>query len=498
LLLDLASVFVSALNKQPISTQAAIAMVPGSKEVLDRSIEALRFCSPTLCLGTTNIAPFMSSQSILGSVHRRLDAYTAQMAYDFLSYLSGPSYSSSQILENSFDISPFRYSHASRDIWEVSFNASAQREQFIETTLTANTHTNIALGLLIPQNGAYQRAVNVNLLPLLRGEINETQAVANISQAWHHISTQAGVEQQRIYYLKSLHAFWLLPPASSGTPSTRRTDITVIAVVVPIIASLLLLVIGVMVVLALAAIYWYRKRGATVTLRIANAGWILDYQDLELLERIGVGSYGDVYRGIYRGTEVAAKKLRGIHTVDSMQQFLDEMAVMCELRHPNVLLFMGACIEPNHQSIVTEYMPRGSLYEVLHDDMLVLDWQLLRHMALDAARGLEFLHSADPAVLHRDLKSLNLLIDKKWNLKVADFGLTSLADFQRKSGGSLAWSAPEVLNGEEYTVKSDVYRYCLTLTLSLSLSLSLSLVCNSLNQLIHLTCIVMESFCGNS
>lgn len=67
---------------------------------------------------------------------------------------------------------------------------------------------------------------------------------------------------------------------------------------------------------------------------------------------------------------------------------------------------------------------KGSLYDVLHQPNLALDWKLIKNMAMDAARGMDYLHSSSPPVLHRDFKSLNLLVDQKWNLKVADFGLT--------------------------------------------------------------------------
>eukprot|EP01102_Stenamoeba_stenopodia_P012134 TRINITY_DN3792_c0_g1_i2.p1 TRINITY_DN3792_c0_g1~~TRINITY_DN3792_c0_g1_i2.p1 ORF type:complete len:732 (-),score=135.02 TRINITY_DN3792_c0_g1_i2:82-2277(-) len=126
---------------------------------------------------------------------------------------------------------------------------------------------------------------------------------------------------------------------------------------------------------------------------------------------------------------------------------------------------MGACTEPPNACIVTEYMPQGSLYDVLHNDSIPLDWKLIKNMAMDAARGMDYLHSSTPPVLHRDFKSLNLLVDQKWNLKVADFGLTGFKDTNKNNDriGTLLWTAPEVLKCEPYTEKSDVYSYGIVL-----------------------------------
>ena len=87
---------------------------------------------------------------------------------------------------------------------------------------------------------------------------------------------------------------------------------------------------------------------------------------MELKERIGLGSFGEVYRGFYRGTEVAVKRLKETKLSDRLlQEFICETQILCELRHPNVVLFMGACTEPPNACIVTEYMPQGRIEEVI-------------------------------------------------------------------------------------------------------------------------------------
>jgi serine/threonine protein kinase len=90
---------------------------------------------------------------------------------------------------------------------------------------------------------------------------------------------------------------------------------------------------------------------------------------------------------------------------------------MTGLRHPNITLFMGVCLEPPDLCIITEFMMRGSLHDVLHNDKLQLPFPLLRNMIVDILKGLQFIHSA--GIIHRDLKSPNLLVDKNWTIKVS-------------------------------------------------------------------------------
>lgn len=97
---------------------------------------------------------------------------------------------------------------------------------------------------------------------------------------------------------------------------------------------------------------------------------------------------------------------------------------MESLRHPNVVMFLGACTKPPNLAIVLEYCSRGSLWSILQNPYLKLSWDDRRRMAVDAARGVNYLHSFPTPVLHRDLKSLNLLLDENFRVKVADFGWT--------------------------------------------------------------------------
>ncbi|CAH9142694.1 unnamed protein product [Cuscuta epithymum] len=190
----------------------------------------------------------------------------------------------------------------------------------------------------------------------------------------------------------------------------------------------------------------------------------IPWEDIVIGERIGLGSYGEVYRGDWHGTEVAVKKfLDQDITGESLEEFKSEVWIMKRLRHPNVVLFMGAVTRPPNLSIVTEFLHRGSLYRLIHRPNTQLDERRRLRMALDTARGMNYLHNSTPMIVHRDLKSPNLLVDKNWVVKVCDFGLSRMKHStflsSRSTAGTAEWMAPEVLRNEPSDEKCDVYSF---------------------------------------
>ncbi|XP_052191008.1 serine/threonine-protein kinase CTR1 isoform X2 [Diospyros lotus] len=195
--------------------------------------------------------------------------------------------------------------------------------------------------------------------------------------------------------------------------------------------------------------------------------WLeISWDELHIKERIGAGSFGTVHRAEWHGSDVAVKVLtvQDFHD-EQLKEFLREVAIMKRVRHPNVVLFMGAVTQRPHLSIVTEYLPRGSLYRLIHRPSPgeIMDQRRRLRMALDVAKGINYLHCLSPPIVHWDLKSPNLLVDKNWTVKVCDFGLSRFKANtfipSKSVAGTPEWMAPEFLRGEPSNEKSDVYSF---------------------------------------
>lgn len=235
--------------------------------------------------------------------------------------------------------------------------------------------------------------------------------------------------------------------------------------------------------------------------------WQVNWRDLEIVRQIGEGSFGKVYLAKWRETTVAVKVLLSASLPNEqdgggsgdngssgsgadnplLAGLQKEASMMAAMRHPNVVMYLGVCTDP--PLVVTEYCARGSLCDVLKRARsaamnaaaaaspgngganaaaaaaaaAALDWPRRLAMALDAAKGMNYLHSSDPPVIHRDLKSPNLLVDKHWRVKVCDFNLSRVLEEQAVVSSLAAsnprWLAPEILSGRGYTFSSDVYSF---------------------------------------
>ena len=133
---------------------------------------------------------------------------------------------------------------------------------------------------------------------------------------------------------------------------------------------------------------------------------------------------------------------------------------MESLRHPNVVMFMGACTKFPNLAIVLEYCANKSLWSVLQNEKIPLNWEDKKRLSLEIARGINYLHCSPTPVIHRDLKSLNILIDESYRAKIGDFGWTRLkGEKMTKKIGTFQWMAPEVITGDKYTEKADVFSF---------------------------------------
>ncbi|XP_022775462.1 serine/threonine-protein kinase STY17-like isoform X2 [Durio zibethinus] len=174
--------------------------------------------------------------------------------------------------------------------------------------------------------------------------------------------------------------------------------------------------------------------------------WEIDTRQLKIENKIASGSYGDLYRGTYCSQEVAIKVLKPEQvTGEMLREFSQEVYIMRKIRHKNVVQLIGACTRAPNLCIVTEFMARGSIYDYLHKQRGVFKLPSLLKVAIDVSKGMNYLHQNN--IIHRDLKTANLLMDENQVVKVADFGV---ARVQSQSGvmtaetGTYRWMAPEL------------------------------------------------------
>lgn len=185
---------------------------------------------------------------------------------------------------------------------------------------------------------------------------------------------------------------------------------------------------------------------------------------------LGDGSFGAVYKGRCRQKDVAVKVLFRQFDEKSLRAFRKEVAIMSKIFHPNIVLFLGACTSIPGQLMICTELLSSNLESLLLNPQIKLSLLQRMRMARDAALGVLWLHSSNPVFIHRDLKTSNLLIDSNMTVKVCDFGLSQikakgeqLKDGQEGAKGTPLWMAPEVLLGQPFNEKADVYSFGLVL-----------------------------------
>lgn len=190
---------------------------------------------------------------------------------------------------------------------------------------------------------------------------------------------------------------------------------------------------------------------------------------------IGEGSYGRVYyANLDNGKAVAVKKLDVSSEPEPNVEFLTQVSMVSRLKHENLVQLLGYCVDGNLRILAYEFATMGSLHDILHGRKgvqgaqpgPVLDWITRVRIAVDAARGLEYLHEkVQPSIIHRDIRSSNVLVFEDYKAKIADFNLSNQAPdmaarlHSTRVLGTFGYHAPEYAMTGQLTQKSDVYSF---------------------------------------
>lgn len=192
---------------------------------------------------------------------------------------------------------------------------------------------------------------------------------------------------------------------------------------------------------------------------------------MKFSKSIGKGSFGVVYYGKMKDGKEVAVKIIADPTSQGTKQFLTEVSLLSRIHHRNLVPLIGYCEEANQRILVYEYMHNGTIRDHMHDPLkqTQLDWQTRLRIAEDAAKGLEYLHTGcNPSIIHRDVKTSNILLDINMRAKVADFGLSRQAEedlthISSVARGTLGYLDPEYYASQQLTEKSDVYSFGIVL-----------------------------------
>lgn len=187
--------------------------------------------------------------------------------------------------------------------------------------------------------------------------------------------------------------------------------------------------------------------------------WEIDANEITFDEKIGEGTSCIVYKGTFRGQVVALKRLKD-NSKKRVENFIKEFAIISQFRSPHVVYLYGGCKNPI-PVMALGYCPHGSLYDVLRSEIHI-DWSIVIKLAWNTLKGLVSMHNWVPQIVHRDLKSRNILVEDDWQTKLCDFGESRYAintnvDTLCKLRGTYAYIAPEIYFGLKFTPKSDVY-----------------------------------------
>ncbi|KAL6324636.1 hypothetical protein AAG906_013449 [Vitis piasezkii] len=216
-------------------------------------------------------------------------------------------------------------------------------------------------------------------------------------------------------------------------------------------------------------LFWWSHRHNKDQLASASGIPRYSYKDIQKATHnfttiLGQGSFGPVYKATMATGEVVAVKVLASNSKQGEKEFQTEVSLLGRLHHRNLVNLVGYCVDKGQHMLIYEFMSNGSLENLLYsEEGQGLSWEERLQIALDISHGIEYLHEgAVPPVIHRDLKSANILLDPSMRAKVADFGLSKEEVFDgRNSGlkGTYGYIDPAYISSNKFTMKSDIYSF---------------------------------------